>query len=795
MRKLSMAGAGPAEENIGTAGDGWDVENDDPHLRHLIVTYLHRLVKHTPPDSRLAHHICHFMERNYFHLSGLENVFPISDRKRASRRPAGQKRDMALSFTALPPDSADPLVEGSIEARGPDSKSGKKLYALEHGQRTIPSGARLKDWASLKAYLSAAADEATAQGESTLLRNAGLLSDHLEFSAEERDALTLVLAATENGQFAHFLHNLSRGEQSNAHGIASRMLGINDRARVSALFGSGASLTAKGILMPVSASQDMDETESFSHILPSVSSILMAVLKEPDLTIERLMKHFVGEATQTDLDWDRDFTHLGERGAEMIRVLEGVRSGDHTGVNLLLYGHAGTGKTEAFKAAAKKAGLELYVPSQGSRNNSEPTRQERLSALTLAQQLLAHKKGAALLADEMDDIFPARQSLAKMFGMAGGEAGADASKLYLNGLLENNPTPTLWTANNPNMDLAFQRRILFSIRMDIPPRDVRAKMWDKVALRHDFALSAQEAFTLTEEFVVPPGQMDNAVSVAKISGGGVPSIRHALRAAARLMHGTAKAFEVPDGLSGHYDPRLLNPSVENSEFDLAKLTDIIAESGKRDFSLFCHGEPGTGKSSYLKFMAERLDMETLVCDTSTFMANGHDNVAESVRALFAEAEERNLFLIIRDDAMLTRNRSSMRDLREVTAAKTLMSCMAAPQNPVGLTSAPTENIDPSVRRSALFSVAFRPMMPDHARAAYQHFFGRKSPDKLPQGLVVADFVKVGKRAAFLKATEDDQLARMLGAAAEERRDASVTPPPRADSEPRIGFSATLRPRN
>ena len=112
---------------------------------------------------------------------------------------------------------------------------------------------------------------------------------------------------------------------------------------------------------------------------------------------------------------------------EFINLLKGAQGKKLRGINLLLYGVPGTGKTEAIKAAAKKAGLELYIPGE-KKFGDEPSRQDRLMSLILASELLSDKPNAAILADEMDDLFPAETSLMSLFGMAGGSSDDDDVK-------------------------------------------------------------------------------------------------------------------------------------------------------------------------------------------------------------------------------------------------------------------------------------------------------------------------------------------------------------------------------
>ncbi|MEM8627396.1 MAG: AAA family ATPase, partial [Pseudomonadota bacterium] len=130
-----------------------------------------------------------------------------------------------------------------------------------------------------------------------------------------------------------------------------------------------------------------------------------------------------------------DYDHLEADRDLVAGVLTGAAQAATPGVNILLYGAPGTGKTELTKVAAKTAGVAVYGAGEDVGADGESDRSARLSDLVFSQRLLAGSKKAAVLFDEMEDI--AWQLLRR-----GG------SKVYLNRLLETNPVPILWTSNN-----------------------------------------------------------------------------------------------------------------------------------------------------------------------------------------------------------------------------------------------------------------------------------------------------------------------------------------------------------
>ena len=74
------------------------------------------------------------------------------------------------------------------------------------------------------------------------------------------------------------------------------------------------------------------------------------------------------------------------------------------GVNVLIHGPPGTGKTEFCRVLAKRMDVELFSIGEADAVGGEPTRSERLGELRLAQSLLGRDSNSLLLFDEMDDL-------------------------------------------------------------------------------------------------------------------------------------------------------------------------------------------------------------------------------------------------------------------------------------------------------------------------------------------------------------------------------------------------------
>ncbi len=144
------------------------------------------------------------------------------------------------------------------------------------------------------------------------------------------------------------------------------------------------------------------------------------------------------------------------------------------GVNALLYDPPGTGKTELARALAGDRGLRAYQVRNADDDGDGLSPNGRLSAYLLAQRLLGRRGAALLIFDEVEDVFHAHDNL---FALFRGASITGRQKGWMNRILEENPVPAIWIANQTSgLDPAFLRRFLLPVACGTPPRSLRRQM-------------------------------------------------------------------------------------------------------------------------------------------------------------------------------------------------------------------------------------------------------------------------------------------------------------------------------
>ncbi len=182
--------------------------------------------------------------------------------------------------------------------------------------------------------------------------------------------------------------------------------------------------------------------------LMKVSEKLPPVLMREYRDRAELMAVFTRPSSKSSLSID-DFQFVQEDTQVLCALLGNAVARKECGVNILLYGPPGTGKTELAKVVAQAAGLELFEVEYADRDGNSLSGRDRYRSLQIAQVFLKGSENAALLFDEVEDVFPpisseAAQLLARAEQVAAPSNGSVSGKAWVNQILESNNVPTIW---------------------------------------------------------------------------------------------------------------------------------------------------------------------------------------------------------------------------------------------------------------------------------------------------------------------------------------------------------------
>jgi SpoVK/Ycf46/Vps4 family AAA+-type ATPase len=447
----------------------------------------------------------------------------------------------------------------------------------------------------------------------------------------------------------------------------------------------------------------------------------------------------LGKPLTPTLAWD-DFAHLGSDRDLAARVLAGATNRENRGrgINLLLHGPVGTGKTEFCKTLAARASMTVWSVGEADEEGGEPCRGERLASLRIAQRLLCKRAGALILFDEAEDVL---EQPSGPFGFRLRERSG--SKVHINRLLEQNPLPVLWTCNEVDcIDPAVLRRMTLAIEVKTPNRSVRARIWRRVLADTALDLDQHAVQRLSGRFEAPPAVAANAARAAALAGGGEREIEQAISGVLQLLHIGPRAL---DSDAGGFDPRIVNCTE-----DLEGLAERLSRSdGPRNWSLCLYGAPGTGKSLFARHLAGRLGLEVMQKRASDLLSMWVGESEKQIAEAFATARTQNAMLVIDEaDSLLSDRRAAVRSW-EITQVNEMLTWMENHPLPFVCTTNLVDRLDQASLRRFTFKLRFDSLDPERAARAFKHFFNVELPRPLPEGLTPGDFATVRhKRELF-----------------------------------------------
>jgi len=475
-----------------------------------------------------------------------------------------------------------------------------------------------------------------------------------------------------------------------------------------------------------------------------------------------MIEALVGKCQPATLTLD-DFGAVAEADF-LVRLLKGALAERAAGINILIHGPPGTGKTEFARTLSAATSVPVHGVGEIDEDGDEPNRWERINALQIAQRLLANRGQAILLFDEMEDLIgDARPSGGDWF------ASRPGSKVFINRLLETNAVPVIWTTNAiGNIDTAILRRMSFILKLDLPPRTAALRMLDRIAMDECVEPSRE----LTELIDTAPETatiLRVAARAARLAGDDSGGARPA-GALVRALRGG----ELPPG-----NPGLLDLDLFETDLPLPRLFDAIAAGGGHDTSLLLSGTPGTGKTALAHHLARVLDRPLVVKRASDLLSKWVGETEAQIAEAFAEARRRGGVLLFDEADSLLFDRSTTRTTWEVGQVNELLTWLDRHPLPVVAATNHPGRLDPATLRRFVFKLELRALGPQKLAAAFERFFRMPPPPSLAEivGLTPGDFAVVARQLRHAPARGAEEIVERL------RLEAAVKP----EGGARIGF--------
>ena len=439
------------------------------------------------------------------------------------------------------------------------------------------------------------------------------------------------------------------------------------------------------------------------------------------------------------LPWDFYSASLQRHGGLLKRLVTSKKPGH--GVNILLYGAPGTGKTSFAYTLAKELGLDAYEIRHGDEDGRNKSLGTRMLGVHACNEQIPPGKGM-MIVDEADQVLHTNGGGA-MFGLFGFRgAPTESEKGAVNSMLDSIRVPTVWISNAPAVAMAdsVRRRFDYSICFPKMTNAMRESIWrnnvKKLKLGRLIAESDYAKYAV--QYPTSAGGITMVLKNLKELN---PKRREVGELLQSLMAPHCELLEVraaDDRLVPSRDYSLEGLNI-SGEIGLESIVTAVRtyceerESGVKDpdrprMNLLMYGPPGTGKTEFVKYLGQALGQNVVVKMGSDILSMWVGGTEQNIRNAFREAEEEKAILFLDEIDGLVQDRSGAQRSWEVTQVNELLHQM---ENFNGVMVGATnfmDNLDQAIMRRFTFKLQFDYLDEAGKRLFFERMFKTRLTD-------------------------------------------------------------------
>ncbi|WP_294430278.1 AAA family ATPase [uncultured Treponema sp.] len=433
------------------------------------------------------------------------------------------------------------------------------------------------------------------------------------------------------------------------------------------------------------------------------------------------------------------------------KLVESFLKGDDS-ANILLYGAAGSGKTEFAKSIVKACGMNAI-----RFKNSYETENSTEAAISAINSCLAIKrKNTVFIIDEAESILETKP--------VDGLFGTVCRKASVNKIFERCQNKVIWIVNYTNrMDDSTKRRFTYSVKFD----KMSEKNMEEIALSRLSTLPCssnlkKRLLTLCSKYDVTGASVGNMMTVMnslnekdeeKIEN----TIKKVLESNSTLLYGQAKMREKT---KSSYDISVLNSTVPAEEIvemvENAKAYAQKNDTGEEGIRMLFYGLSGTGKTEFARYISQKLGKKILLKRASDIISKYVGDTEKNISEAFNEAEQNDMILLFDEADSFFRDREHAQYEWEITKVNEFLTQMEEFKGILICTTNLRKIMDKAMLRRFHICTEFKALNRDGIEKLLKRYFpsiifNEKQVDSLDRydSVTPGDFGSISGRVRFM----------------------------------------------
>ncbi len=499
-------------------------------------------------------------------------------------------------------------------------------------------------------------------------------------TALETRILEYAHASFQRPSFKKFLRCIPLAAIDSAWKLLAAMVEYSETDVRQALAVNG-KLCANGLIR---LEQIPDQLSDFVTLGPVAIDLLLKAPNTPEG-----LKHEVLHPLKAPQLGIEDFPHCATEIHWIVQCLQAAARDRVPGVNVLIHGPTGSGKTELAKLLVQTTGLQGFEIQSDMRSmDSSLEVGDWLTQLKRTRQMLALSSNSVLVFKGVCDA--AKHCAAELVDH-----------------LDATISPTIWIGDGGDtLSDAVLRRFAFHLDMRQTPLSARKQIAAK--LMRDLPVASSTLDGVSGDPGISPAQITMAVRFAELCRGDAPKARGdilvaALEASQRIK-GAPLFSQANAANARNWDLDALN--LESSA-PMPRILDALRRTGSA--SLAFHGIPGTGKTSLANHIAQTLGKQLICKRVSDLSSRWIGGTERAIANMFHEASTEDAVLLLDEADSFLRDRRFAKTSWEVTQVNEMLQQMESFKGIFICATNLIDDVDAAALRRFTFKIRFLPL--------------------------------------------------------------------------------------